>query len=167
MWPWDVKMATQNLLRFLLFLMLILRIMLATVCWFGSWRLVIKLNFCSDFEHKVGQDFKFKFSWNSDAWVKFWSLFNRDSENEIWSRFVFELVIWAQPSGPLCLWQCFDIELKSAQTILATGLYISPNCLPFWADPGLCSPCTYVMIFSTAPSPSYSMCKKVRATYKI
>ena len=30
-----------------------------------------------------------------------------DSENEIWSRFVFKLVIWTQPSGPLCLWQCF------------------------------------------------------------
>ena len=39
-----------------------------------------------------------------------------DSEDEMWSRFVFELVIWlkevtlerwTQPSGPLCLWQCF------------------------------------------------------------
>jgi len=38
----------------------------------------------------------------------------RDSE-DVWSRFVFELVIWpkevtlvsrTQPSGPLCLWQC-------------------------------------------------------------
>ena len=38
MWPWDVNMATQNLLRFLLLLMLMLRIMLATACWFGSWR---------------------------------------------------------------------------------------------------------------------------------
>ena len=34
----------------------------------------------------------------------------RDSEDEIWSRFVFELVIWTQPSGPLCLWQCFTIQ---------------------------------------------------------
>ena len=40
---------------------------------------------------------------------------SRDSEDEIWSRFVFELVIWpqeailvrwTQASGPLCLWQC-------------------------------------------------------------
>ena len=45
-------MPTQNLLKLLLLLMLMLRIMLATACWFGSWRLVIKLNFCSDFEHK-------------------------------------------------------------------------------------------------------------------
>ena len=28
------------------------------------------------------------------------------SRHEIWSRFVYELVIWTQPSGPLCLWQC-------------------------------------------------------------
>ena len=43
-------------------------------------------------------------------------MLSRDSEDEIWSRFVFELVIWpqeitlvrwTQPSGPLCLWQCF------------------------------------------------------------
>ena len=58
-WPWRVKMRTQNLLRFLLLLMLMLRIVLVTVCWFGSWRLVIKLNFCSDFEHK--------------GWSRFWS----------------------------------------------------------------------------------------------
>ena len=30
----------------------------------------------------------------------------RDSEDKIWSRFLFELLIWTQPSGPLCLWQC-------------------------------------------------------------
>ena len=42
-------------------------------------------------------------------------MLGRDSEDEIWSRFVFELVIWpqeailvrwTQASGPLCLWQC-------------------------------------------------------------
>ena len=39
-------MPTQNLLRLLLLLILILRIMLATVYYrFGSWRLVLKLNF--------------------------------------------------------------------------------------------------------------------------
>ena len=38
MWPWYVKMATQNLLKLLLLLMLMLRIMLATVCYrFGMW----------------------------------------------------------------------------------------------------------------------------------
>ena len=34
-------------------------------------------------------------------------MLGRDSEAEIWSRFLFELVIRTQPSGPLCLWQCF------------------------------------------------------------
>ena len=44
-------MQTQNLLRLILLLMLMLRIMLATVWYrFGSWRLVLKLNFCLDFE---------------------------------------------------------------------------------------------------------------------
>ena len=46
-------------------------------------------------------------------------MLSRDSEDATWSRFVFELVIWpqevtlvrwTQPSGPLCLWQCFCIE---------------------------------------------------------
>ena len=31
-WPWRVKMRTQNLLRFLLLLMLMLRIVLVTIC---------------------------------------------------------------------------------------------------------------------------------------
>ena len=34
-------------------------------------------------------------------------MLGRDSEDETWSKFLFELVIWTQPSGPLCLWQCF------------------------------------------------------------
>ena len=47
-------------------------------------------------------------------------MLSRDSEAEMWSRFVFELVIWpqeitfarwTQPSGPLCLWQCFILLL--------------------------------------------------------
>ena len=47
-------------------------------------------------------------------------MLSRDSEDEMWSRFMFELLIWpqevtlarwTQPSGPLCLWQCLDIKL--------------------------------------------------------
>ena len=43
-------------------------------------------------------------------------MLSRDSEDEMWSRFMFELLIWlheatlarwTQSSGPLCLWQCF------------------------------------------------------------
>ena len=46
-------------------------------------------------------------------------MLSQDSEDEKWSRFVFELVIWpqevtlarwTQPSGLLCLWQYFLIE---------------------------------------------------------
>ena len=42
-------------------------------------------------------------------------MLGRDSEDEIWSRFVFQFLIWpqdvtlvrwTQSSGPLCLWQC-------------------------------------------------------------
>ena len=49
-------------------------------------------------------------------------MLSRDSEDEMWSRFVFELVIWpqevalarwTQPSGPLCLWQCFVHTLST------------------------------------------------------
>ena len=46
--------ATQNSLKFLLLLMLMMRNLLTTVRRrFGSWTLVIKLSFCSDFEDKV------------------------------------------------------------------------------------------------------------------
>ena len=39
-------------------------------------------------------------------------MLNRDSEIVICSRFVnCDLVIWTQPSGPLCLWQCFFFNL--------------------------------------------------------
>ena len=72
MWPWRVKMPTQNLLRLLLLLTLVMRIVLATVCCrFGSWGLVIKLNFCSDFEH-FGQDFEVEVRWDFEAEV--WSI---------------------------------------------------------------------------------------------
>ena len=47
-------------------------------------------------------------------------MLSRDSEDEMWSRLMFELLIWpqeitlarwTQASGPLCLWQCFNIRL--------------------------------------------------------
>ena len=127
MWPWRVKMPTQNLLRLLLLLMLIMRIVLATVCCIlGSWCLVIKPNFCSDFEHKVWSRFWslssgkiwgwpvfFCWSFGEVMKLKAWSfyfmerlMFGWDFEDEVGSRFVFELVIRNPPLGPLCLWQC-------------------------------------------------------------
>ena len=44
-------------------------------------------------------------------------MLSRDSEDEIWSRFVFELVIWPQPSGPLCLWQCLYLNLEKEPVV--------------------------------------------------
>ena len=70
---WRCQLKTFWLL---LLLMLMLRIMLATAFWLGSWRLVIKLKFCSDFEHK--------------DWSRFWSwmlMFGWGYEVESWSRF--------------------------------------------------------------------------------
>ena len=160
MWPWRVKMPTQNLLRLLLLLVLMLSIMLATVCyWFGSWRLVLKLNFCSEFEHKGWSRF---WSWSlfsilplmfcrgyeleswsrfcNYVWSRFWSLsamerlmFGWDFEVEIWSRIVFEFVIWNQHSGPLCLWQCFEQIIGESGTV--NGQVVIN--IPIYIDPGV------------------------------
>ena len=72
MWPWRVKMPTQNFLMLLLLLMLMMRI--GNIwCGFGSWGFVIKLNFCSDFQHKVFRSLKLEV--------------RRDFEAEVWSVF--------------------------------------------------------------------------------
>ena len=63
MWLWPLKMPTQNLLRLLLLLILMLRNMLMAV---GA-DLVIRLNFCSHFDNKVW----FRFcSWDSGDILK-------------------------------------------------------------------------------------------------
>ena len=49
-------------------------------------------------------------------------MLGRDSDDEIWSRFVFELVIWTQPSGPLCLWQCLNKKPPAARFARFRGL---------------------------------------------
>ena len=114
MWPWRVKMPTLNLLRLWLLVMLMMRIVLATVsCRFGSWGMVIKQNFCSDFQHKVwsgvwrrssGEILKLKFGqyFAADVWLRLQSwilvkilnlglMLNQDFEIEVWSRFVWNL----------------------------------------------------------------------------
>ena len=50
-------------------------------------------------------------------------MLGRDSEDEIWSRYVFELVIWTQPSGPLCLWQCFGFNTP---VLFSTNILLRP-----------------------------------------
>ena len=71
-----VKMPTQKL-RLLLLLMLMLRNVSAIVwCRFGSWILVIRSNFCPDFEHRV--------------WSRFWSW----SSGKIWSWSLVSFFCW-------------------------------------------------------------------------
>ena len=83
MWPWRMKMPNQNLIILLLLLMLMMRNVLATACCrFGSEGLVIKLNFCSDFDHKVWSRF---WSWSSVGILKL--KFGQDVEAEVWSQF--------------------------------------------------------------------------------
>ena len=76
------KDDNSNLLRLLLLLMLMMRNVLTTVCCrFGRWSLVLKLSFCSDFEHKVsrfGQDFEV------DVQARFWN----------WCLVIILLLIW-------------------------------------------------------------------------
>ena len=62
---------------------------------------------------------------------------SRDSEDKMWSRFVIwpqevTLVRWTQSSGPLCLWQCFDIMATKKSAIIWSHLGGRPNRVEFW-----------------------------------
>ena len=84
MWRWCVKMPTQYLLRLLL---LVPRNVLTKVwCRFGGWSLVIKLIFCSGFEHKVRSGF---WSWSSGEILKL--KFGQYFAAEVWLRSYFVL----------------------------------------------------------------------------
>ena len=77
--------------------------------WFGSWGLVIELNFGSDFEHKVWSRF---WSWSSGKIFELEFGQHFAAGNDICRVMKLNLgcdtlVSWTQPSGPLCLWQCF------------------------------------------------------------
>ena len=151
MWLWPLKMTTQKLLRLLLLLMLTIRNMLTTFwCRFGRW-----------FGHKVkflfilwAQGFKvwsIFWSWCSGKILKlkFGHCFAVDAscDYEVQDRFGQELVIWpkevtlisrTQPSGPLCLWQCFENE--TSRVILDNfpfdrAMHLLENILrSIWAD---------------------------------
>ena len=112
----QLKMPTQNLLRLFLLLMLMMRIVLATVCCrFKSWGLVIKLYFCSDFELKVCQDVEVKVQ------ARFWSwslvsilplMFCAGYDVESWSRFwnyVWSL-FWILSFGEMLMFD-WDVEV--------------------------------------------------------
>ena len=74
-------------------------------------------------------------------------MLGQDSEDEIWWRFVFELVILpkevtlvsrTQPSGPLCLWQCLFLfsysssGLGDCQAYSPAGDAYEPHPLEEW-----------------------------------
>ena len=67
-----------------------------------------KLNLGRDSEARFGQDFEAIVLWRGWCLVEILKLM-LDQNSEIWSRFVFELVIRTQPSGPLCLWQSLSL----------------------------------------------------------
>ena len=87
-----------------------MRIVLATVCCIlGSWGLVIKPNFCSDFEHKVSSRF---WSWSSGKIFKleFGQYFAADVLQRLWSWILVEILkmkfdqdlglnLWYDPIG--------------------------------------------------------------------
>ena len=67
----ELVTVVKRLLRLLLWLMLMLRNVLTIVwCRFGSWSLVIKSNFCPDFQHKFGQDFEIELQARFRSWTK-------------------------------------------------------------------------------------------------
>ena len=117
MWLWRGKMPTQNLLRLFLLLMLVMRIVLATVCCrFRSWGSVIKHNFFLYIEHKVCQDFEEKVQARFEAGVDVWLGLRNWILVKILKLGLVEMLmfgcnlnckLWTQPSGPLCLWKCF------------------------------------------------------------
>ena len=138
-----VKMPAQNLLR----LFLLLRIMLATVCYrFRSWRLVLKINFCSDF---------------AQGWSRFWSnnqsqlpslrkLFTafssccdiimhlvsltaiKSTKQEWLSQWVSDKDNQWSDSGPIKSVRCVGIfRIWWAQAMIAViGVFLAPNYRP-------------------------------------
>ena len=76
----------------LLLLILMMRIVLATVCCIlRSWGLVIKPNFCSDFKHKVSSRY---WSWSSGKIFKleFGQYFAADVLQRLWSWILVEML---------------------------------------------------------------------------
>ena len=128
MWRWQLKtcwslltdlidVPTQNLLRLALLLMLMMRIVLATVCCIlESWGLVIKPNFCSDFEHKVWSRF---WCWSSGKIFRlaFGQYFAADVLQRLWSWILVEmlkvgLVFWIPSLVELVMFS-WDFEVNA------------------------------------------------------
>ena len=87
--------------------------------------LALKLDFCSEFEQNVWSrfsDWSLGENWNADVWLIFWSWslieikmkFDQDLCKNLW--YDLKKLLWfkwrTQPSGPLCLWQCFVLSVE-------------------------------------------------------
>ena len=101
--------------------MLMMRTLLATVCCiFGSWGLVIELNFGSDFEHKVWSRF---WSWSSGKIFELEFGQHFAAGNDICRVMKLNLgcdtlVSWTQPSGPCNVSFCKREEKIKCMDIL-------------------------------------------------
>ena len=95
--------------------------------WLRFWSLVWSRFLCLSFVEML----MFGWDFEVDAW----------SEDEIWSRCLFEFVIWTQPSGLLCLWQCFNCQEPGCLTHLQIILMSSEvQSLVLWHSwPIICS----------------------------
>ena len=108
-------------------------------CWLRLWSpILVKI-------------FKFTFCWYLVETFKL--VLGQDSE-DVWSKFVQELVIWpkevtlvsrTQPSGPLCLWQCLKCKIRFIYGSVSAGrekwpfnvlffFKVEPPCDQTWWD---------------------------------
>ena len=88
-------------------------------------------------------------------------ILGRDSE--IWSRFVFELVIWTQPLRPLCLWQCLEIIVVDHFLKLYKVLS-QTTCLQFVALGNIfanCKNCRPTLFFANCTSCCSKICIQI------
>ena len=76
---------------------------------------------------KLGLANIFKFNFSRNVWD-----FEVDTCSRFWRwnliKICVQLVIWTQPSGPLCLWQCFIIRSRFQQHC-CSFLYFSSSSL--------------------------------------
>ena len=127
-------MPTQNLLRLLLLLMLMQRIVLATVYWrFWSWGLVINLNFVHILSTEFGQDFKV------EVQARFWSwslvsilplMFCWGYEVESWLRLWSKIcnILNFKFNRWLRFWSFCFVEILDMK-------FDQDLCLNLWCDP--------------------------------
>ena len=178
MWPWHVKMATQNLLKLLLLLILTMRNVLTTVvCRFGSWSLVMKLNFVQTLSTRFGQEFEV------EVQAKFWNwslvsilllrlgevmkwLFGRDFEVKVWSKCwcLVEILklMQGRDSEDVRSRFVFELVIWPKEVILVSRTQPSGplclwHCLSFSLNPIFNKHCSFIQFYLLLQSTIYSI----------